>query len=187
MTIPDLSSALGWAIIPLIAVGSLLHFVYEWSGRHRVAAVFSAVNESYWEHIKIALWPVAVLDLVLFALGGYAHPAFLPAVTVALYSIPVSMVAIAFAYKAFTKRNILWVDIALFGVSIALAQVIAIAVLQQLQPDAVLVVIAGGFLVALVVGVVVFTLRPPREPDLFVDPLTGRYGTDHGSEPGERQ
>ena len=47
-----------------MAAGNLLHFVYEWSGGHPVAAAFAAVNESTWEHMKLLtvpwlLWTVA--------------------------------------------------------------------------------------------------------------------------------
>ena len=71
MSVDAVAAVSWWAIIPLIAVGSVLHFVYDWSGHHRVAAVFGAVNESYWEHTKIAIWPVAALQVALFALGGW--------------------------------------------------------------------------------------------------------------------
>ena len=56
-----------WAVIPLIVVGSVLHFAYDWSGHHRVVAVFAAVNESYWEHIKIAAADRFERE------GGYMH------------------------------------------------------------------------------------------------------------------
>ena len=99
-----------WMVAPLIALGSLLHFLYDWTGQKRWAAVIGAVNESYWEHIKIAVWPVVLLQVILFALGGYHYPAFIPAATVAIYSLPISMIGIVWLYKAFTKRNILWLD-----------------------------------------------------------------------------
>ena len=35
------------------AVGALLHFSYDWSGGTVLAAAFSAVNESTWEHMKL--------------------------------------------------------------------------------------------------------------------------------------
>src|SRR5690606_8039947 len=88
------------AILPLSLVGSLLHFAYDWSRHNRFVAVFAAVNESYWEHIKIAFWPVLVWFIVLFALGGWSIPGFVPAATIALYSVPVIMIAIVFVYKA---------------------------------------------------------------------------------------
>ena len=38
----------GFAVTGL--VGTLLHFVYGWSDGSRVAAAFSAVNESTWDY-----------------------------------------------------------------------------------------------------------------------------------------
>ena len=34
-------------------LGVLLHFTYEWSGDNAVVGLFSAVNESTWEHLKL--------------------------------------------------------------------------------------------------------------------------------------
>lgn len=167
-----------WAIIPLIVVGSLLHFAYDWSGHHRVVAVFSAVNESYWEHIKIAAWPTMLLYAVQFALGGAGHPSFIPAATVALYSIPVTMIGVVFTYKAVTGRNVLWLDIAVFGLSIALAQTIFVGLFRGLDAGLVVVIISAVYLAGIVAAYLLFTLRPPREPDVFVDPITNRYGLE---------
>lgn len=178
-----------WAIIPLAALGSLLHFGYDWSRHHRVMAVIGAVNESYWEHIKIAVWPVAVLQVALFALGGWQHLAFVPAAAVALYSIPVTMVGIVFLYKSVTRRNVLWLDIAAFVVTIVAAQGVFALVVTELEATWLTVAIAATYLAGLIVAFLTFTLRPPSEPDLFVDPLTGRYGRpahrDSGAEPAE--
>ena len=45
-------------------VGTLLHFVYEWSNHNNIISLFAAVNESTWEHIKIALTPYFLYSLV---------------------------------------------------------------------------------------------------------------------------
>lgn len=167
-----------WMIIPVIVLGTLLHFLYDWSKHHRLAAIVSAVNESYWEHIKIAVWPVALLHMVLYAIGGYQYPAFIPASTLALYSLPISMVGLVFLYKSVTKRNVLWLDIAAFGLIIVLAQVIFIEVLQQLDPSRVFVGLSWAYLLGLLAAFLTFTLRPPSEPDVFIDPITKGYGTE---------
>jgi len=165
-----------WMIVPLGLLGSVLHFLFDWTKHNRVVAFFSAVNESYWEHIKIAIWPVFLLQIVLFSLGGYQIPAFIPAATVALYSIPVSMVGLVFLYKSVTKRNILWLDISIFFVCIAIAQSIFVLVLGQLAPTSGTVVLSSLFLFGLVVAFLLFTFRPPKEPDLFLDPINKKYG-----------
>jgi len=163
-------------IVPLGLIGSVLHFLFDWTKHNRFVALFSAVNESYWEHIKIAIWPVLLLQIVLFTLGGYQLPSFVPASTIALYSIPVSMVGLVFVYKCFTKRNILWLDISIFFVCIAIAQSIFVLVLEQLVPTTGTVVMSGLFLLGLVVAFSLFTFRPPKEPDVFLDPINKHYG-----------
>ena len=55
-------SLLGFAVTSLL--GTLLHFVYEWTGESIFAAPFSAVNESTWEHMKLLFFPMLVFSLV---------------------------------------------------------------------------------------------------------------------------
>ena len=38
-------------------LGTILHFLYEWSGDNKIIASFSAVNESTWEHLKLVFFP----------------------------------------------------------------------------------------------------------------------------------
>lgn len=40
-------------MLVIAALGALLHFLYELSGCNKVVAIFAAVNESTWKHIKI--------------------------------------------------------------------------------------------------------------------------------------
>ena len=47
-------------------LGTLLHFVFDWTDSSAIAAVFSAVNESIWEHIKLLIYP-----MLLFAFWEY--------------------------------------------------------------------------------------------------------------------
>lgn len=176
MSIDAISTLDCWMVLPLFLAGTLLHFAYDWSNHNKYVAIFSAVNESYWEHIKIALWPVLLLATTEFALGGYSHLSFVPAKTIALYSIPVSMIGLVFAYKHFTKKNILYLDILAFLLSIALAQIISALMLVQLDANIWTTVISALFFFILAIPLLLFTLSPPKEPDFFKDPTNGEYG-----------
>ena len=46
------------------ALGTVLHFVYEWSGGALAAAFVSAVNESTWEHMKLLFVPMLLFSAV---------------------------------------------------------------------------------------------------------------------------
>lgn len=69
-----------WEIISLfwtLAAGNLLHFVYDWTGSSVAAALFSAVNESTWEHMKLLAVPWILFSLVEYIVlrsGGIAGP-----------------------------------------------------------------------------------------------------------------
>lgn len=39
----------------------ILHELYKWTGGNRVVGLFVPVNESVWEHLKLAFYPVVVL------------------------------------------------------------------------------------------------------------------------------
>ena len=50
-------------IIFISMFGTLLHFLYEIRKHNKLVAVFSAVNESTWEHIKIGMTPTIIWSL----------------------------------------------------------------------------------------------------------------------------
>ena len=61
------------------ALGVLLHFLYEWSGGNTLAAAFSAVNESTWEHMKLLFFPMFVFSVFQVCIMGRNYPNFLAA------------------------------------------------------------------------------------------------------------
>ena len=46
------------------ALGTLLHYLYEWTGESVLVAPFSGVNESTWEHMKLLYFPLFVFAVV---------------------------------------------------------------------------------------------------------------------------
>lgn len=61
-------------------LGVLLHFTYEWSGDNAVVGLFSAVNESTWEHLKLLFFPFLLLTILEVCSAGNMLPEqFLPA------------------------------------------------------------------------------------------------------------
>ena len=51
--------------VATVLLGSLNHFIYEWSGENVVAGLLFATNESVWEHIKLALLPMLLFGTTL--------------------------------------------------------------------------------------------------------------------------
>ena len=45
-------------------LGTILHFTYEWSNENSIVALFSAVNESTWEHLKLLFFPMLITIII---------------------------------------------------------------------------------------------------------------------------
>ena len=60
-------------IIVICIIGTLLHFTYEWSHHKKIVALFSAVNESTWEHIKIAMTPTILWSIFYGYINDVSH------------------------------------------------------------------------------------------------------------------
>ncbi|MBQ4097128.1 MAG: hypothetical protein IJC62_03100, partial [Clostridia bacterium] len=46
-----------WGFVTVSLLGTLLHFLYEWTGESIWVAPISGVNESTWEHMKLFFFP----------------------------------------------------------------------------------------------------------------------------------
>lgn len=51
-------------MIVTMILGTLNHFLYDWSGKNPVIALFTPVNESVWEHMKLLFFPFLLLSLI---------------------------------------------------------------------------------------------------------------------------
>ena len=56
------------SVVSSIILGTLLHFTFEWSGKNELIAIFSAINESVWEHLKLTFYP-----MLFFSIIGYFY------------------------------------------------------------------------------------------------------------------
>lgn len=52
------------SILTVIILGSLSHFLYEFSGKRVIFALFCPVNESVWEHLKLLFFPFLLITIL---------------------------------------------------------------------------------------------------------------------------
>ncbi len=77
-----------WGIIFTIFLGVLLHFTFEWSNKFWLVGMFSAVNESTWEHLKLAVIPAFLWMLIELIILKEKPKNFIFAKTKGIYSMP---------------------------------------------------------------------------------------------------
>ncbi len=158
-------------------LGSVLHFTYGWSKQNKFVAIFSAVNESTWEHIKLALSGIFICTLVdVWWLGDNPNYWFAKSMS---FLVPIVVIPVLFyGYRAVLKvKSCLPIDIAIFFIA-SFASSAAFAGLLDLAP-----MDEAGGIVSMIISVIVLAMylsltRFPLHNFLFRDPITGKYGYD---------
>lgn len=155
--------------------GSLLHFVYDFSGQNCIVGLFAPINESTWEHLKLLFFPSLLFGSVEYLAAGAHIANFLPAKAIGLL-LGMALIIVAFyTYTGILGTNWLPADILTFLLGVAVSSQISLRL------------IAGGLfakkaalgallLIALLCACFfLFTFSPPHI-GLFRDPLNNTYG-----------
>ncbi len=158
-------------------LGSILHFTYAWSGRNKLVAIFSAVNESTWEHIKLALSGIFACTLVdVWWLGENPNYWFAKSMS---FLVPVLVIPVLFyGYRAVLKvKSCLPIDITIFFIA-SFASSAAFVGMLELAPMGEAGEIASMIISTIVLAMYLSLTRFPLHNFLFRDPVTGKYGYD---------
>ena len=164
-----------WAGFSLITFGGMvLHFLYDWTGGCILAAPFSGVNESTWEHMKLLFWPLFLFSLVqwLFFRDQKNYWCVkLVEILLGLILIPV----LFYTYNGVFGKSPDWINIATFYISAALVFLFEWWAFKRVRLSCRHPRLA--FVAICLIGIlfVVFTFIPSQIP-LFLDPLSGNFG-----------
>ena len=116
----------------IIILGTLLHFTFEWSGFQEIVGAFSAVNESVWEHLKIAFMPSILFAILEYHYLNKKTNNYFFAKAVGIYTIMVIIPVIFYTYTIFIEHN-LTIDVISFMFAIIVGQFVSYKMLTFKQ------------------------------------------------------
>ena len=167
-------------IILIAIVGSLLHFTYELSGHNKIVAIFSAVNESTWEHIKICMTPTILWSIYEIINYGFSYN-FIIAKSISLLVIILLIPLLFYTYIPFTKKSILLLDVICFYITVICSQLTFKYIINTEN-------INNGYIIPSIVLLIIeliayFSLTfKPFESFIFEDPISHKYGLEGHTE-----
>ena len=172
------NQTLAWEILGMIFtifVGSFFHFIFELSGGNIIIGAISPVNESVWEHLKLAYIPLLLFSLLQYYFLKKSTNNFVIAKTVATFVIPLIIVISFYTYVAILGEDSLFFDIFFFALSIIIGYLISYKILISEQFSKKYSIIC---LIALIVYGALFVIFTFYTPNLFIfqDSITGQYG-----------
>ncbi len=164
-------------ILFTIIVGTLLHFIYQWSGANLLAAIFGAVNESVWEHLKLLFWPMVAFGIWEYFAYGRDINNFIPvkvlSIIIGLVTIPV----LFYAYTGIIGNHNTIIDILIFIIAVIIAYIFSYRQLKSQEKLNSLLAnkLAVIALLILIACFVIFTFVQPHI-GIFYDTSKGFFG-----------
>ncbi len=157
-------------------LGTILHFLYEWSEDNKIIASFSAVNESTWEHLKLVFFPMLITTIVGFLVIGKDNKKFWCAKTIGIILAMSFIIVFFYTYTGIIGTNFAILDIGSFFVAVILGEYVAYKIMTndeyKLKCNKRIAVIG---LICILLCFIIFTYLPPHI-GLFKDPISNGYG-----------
>ena len=162
-----------FSIIFTFILGTLLHFTYQWSGENKVVALFSSVNESTWEHLKLLFFPMLLTTIIGIFYFRKEVPDFFCSKTIGIVVALAFTVVFFYTYTGVLGRNIAAIDISSFFIATILGEFLAyVLMVNKFKCNNVIAVIT---LIVLFASFIIFTYNTPNI-GIFKDSITGKYG-----------
>ena len=99
-----------WSIV----FGTVLHFLYGWTGENRVVGLYAAISESPWEHLKLLFFPVLVYTVWEYIWVGHRWKGYVLTRAEGALLGMLTITVLFYTYTGICGRHWLWADILTF-------------------------------------------------------------------------
>lgn len=169
---------IGFIIVSII--GTILHFMYDWTNKNDIVGLFVPVNESPWEHLKLLFFPYSIYSIFeSIKLTKDKFYIFTPKL-ISLLSGMFMTLSIFYVCTGATGKNISVVNVISFFVGVATSFLVSYHLINKSFGGSLsnTISIICFILMALIF---MFATKFPIEIPLFQDPQTKLYGIKNGS------
>ena len=156
-------------------VGVILHFLYEWTNNNKFVAIFSGINESTWEHIKLLFFPMFIFALIENKCFKKEYENFW---CVKLKGILIGMILIPVLFYTLTGvfgQTPSWINITIFFIAAGISYIYETSLFNKENIFCVSNKTALFFIICIAFSFAIFTFAQPKLA-IFKDPVTGAYG-----------
>jgi len=151
----------------LFIIGSIFHFIYEWSGNNILISFISPINESIWEHLKLILIPMTAYWLIYLVITpAISKNKWLFSLLISLISAMLTIVFLYYTYTGAFGIESLIIDISLLLFGIIIGHLIGIHIYKY-GPN-IKSFISLSLIILLFIIFLVFTITPPNFPIFIV-------------------
>ncbi len=164
------------AIITAV-LGSALHFTYDLSGENFLVGLFTPINESTWEHLKLLAFPFLLFSLFEYFIFSKNESGFWTGRLLALLAGMGVIVGAFYIYTGILGFNYFIIDILIFLLGVAISYYLSYfwskkATFSNGKFEGISIILIG----VLIALFFIFTVFPPSI-GLFVSPVLNGFMT----------
>lgn len=144
----------------VLILGTLFHFLYEWTNQCYIVGFFALVSESVWEHMKLLFFPMLLYIFFMIWRFNERFPCVIAAFFFGNLAGTWCIPLLYYAYTSVLGTNILFIDLAIFAISTGIAFYLAykFTLSCRLQPYTIFLCI---LICMVLLCFLVFTYHPP--------------------------
>lgn len=100
-------------------MGTLGHFLFEWTGENAIVGLFFPVNESTWEHLKLLFFPTLIFSFGEYIICKEEIPEnYLAAVAISVIYGMGLIVVLFYTISGVIGRNVDFINISIYYISL---------------------------------------------------------------------
>ena len=151
-------------------LGTIFHFVYQWSGENPVIGLFFPVNESTWEHLKLVFFPILLTAVVEYFITGKQQEHFICIKFLSVLIGMISTVVLFYTYTGIYGKNSDVMNILIYFISMAAAFLFSFRSLNKKKFPSLSPAFCYLGFALLTILFALFTIFPPHI-GLFISPV----------------
>lgn len=163
----------------LFIISAPMHFLFDFTGKLAIMGAFAPVNESPWEHLKLAFFPVLAWRIVYYFKAqkseNLSGEKWMVSTAAAAVSAPLVVFLFFYSYTGAFEVEFLALDIFSLLLAIAVGQWLGFHIYKYAEPSKLIVYVSLAVIIILIFMFIYFTYSTPHI-SLFRDRNTGGYG-----------
>ena len=144
----------------VMVLGTFLHFTYKWSNNNMLVGIFSPINESIWEHLKLMFFPMLITIIIGYLYKGKDIDNYLSSKVIGTIVMLSFTIVFYYTYSGILGTNYTGVDVSIFFIAVALGQYVSYKLMKtKFHGNNITATI---ILLVLLLCFVIFTFFPPN-------------------------
>lgn len=156
----------------VLLTGTLAHFSYEWSGDNYIVGLFTPVNESVWEHMKLVFFPMLLFGLFMIYRSKEDCPCITSSLCLGILAGTLLVPVLFYTYTGILGKDIFILDLGTFILSVLTAFLLIYKLTLSCKAKSHTFLLCA-LVCVLLVCFMVFTYYPP-DMGIFTVPNTNQ-------------